>query len=238
VDGVAKMTGARFELNSMEFTKGTHFIWVTASDGVKSVQSPAWQTLVTAIELATFEAMAEPYKGVTVSWSTTQELNNMGFDVLRGVNSNGPFQKINPDLIPAREDGRYVYVDTLAAPGERYYYTLEDVSKNGLRTKHGPIAVTWNLPDNFSLEQNYPNPFNPTTRIRFQLPRAEKVKLLIYNLMGQQIRTLVDGKLNAGYYELTWDGCDDLGQRVGSGVYYYRLSAPVFHGTKKMLLVK
>ncbi|MFA4937355.1 MAG: T9SS type A sorting domain-containing protein [Patescibacteria group bacterium] len=89
------------------------------------------------------------------------------------------------------------------------------------------------LPKKFTLEQNYPNPFNPTTKIAFELPRAAKVHLGIYNMLGQQVVTLVDDRREAGRYEVMFDGAN-----VPSGVYAYRLRAGEFTETKKMILTK
>ncbi len=238
VDGVAKASGPRFEMKSSDFGKGSHFIWVVASDGVKSVQSPPWQALIDAIELTTFEAVSEPFRGVSILWSTAHETDHCGFDLLRGTRVHGPFSRLNTEMIASRQDGRYTFLDTTAVAGERYFYVLEDISSDGMRTRHGPVQMLLNLPQAFALEQNYPNPFNPATQIRFQIPLAARVQLVVYNLVGQQVRTLVDEKLDAGYYALTWDGRNDVGQPVGSGVYYYRFSTPHYNGTKKMLLLR
>jgi hypothetical protein len=89
------------------------------------------------------------------------------------------------------------------------------------------------LPYGYSLEQNYPNPFNPVTNIGFNLPRSSAVKLEIYNMMGHQVATVVDGRFGAGQHIVTWDG-----SQVSSGVYLYRLKAGDFIETKKMTLLK
>ena len=94
------------------------------------------------------------------------------------------------------------------------------------------------LPTDFVLEQNYPNPFNPTTTIRFSLPVAAEVELAIFNLLGQRVTTLVEGLRAAGRYTVVWDGRDDAGRPVASGVYFYRLQTDGFRETRKMLLVK
>ncbi|MFQ6092872.1 MAG: FG-GAP-like repeat-containing protein [bacterium] len=99
------------------------------------------------------------------------------------------------------------------------------------------------LPESFVLEQNYPNPFNPTTQISFQLPVVSgqsppHVTLKIYNILGQQTRTLVDEPKESGYYTLTWEGRNEKGDVVSSGIYFYRLEAGEFIDTKRMLLVK
>lgn len=93
-------------------------------------------------------------------------------------------------------------------------------------------------PSGFHLAQNYPNPFNPTTVIRYEIPQAAQVQLAIYNLLGEKVRTLVDAKESAGVQQVTWDGRNDRGERVSSGVYLYRLAAGEFKMTKRLLLMK
>ncbi len=94
------------------------------------------------------------------------------------------------------------------------------------------------LPMVAALHQNYPNPFNPSTEIRFELPTAREVKLTIYNQVGQAIRTLVDRRMKAGAYALKWDGTDNAGLGVASGVYFYSIEAGDFSQIRKMTLVK
>jgi hypothetical protein len=93
-------------------------------------------------------------------------------------------------------------------------------------------------PKCFSLSQNYPNPFNPRTSIRYALPRDARVKLMVYNLLGQKVATLVDEYQSAGYSTVWWDGKDAEGDEVSSGVYFYRLTADEFSEVKKMMMVK
>jgi len=95
-----------------------------------------------------------------------------------------------------------------------------------------------NSPKSFALLQNQPNPFNPETQIIYYLPRACQVKLNIYNVLGQKIRTLFDGYQGTGMQSLLWDGRDGDGVELGSGIYFYRLEADDFHQTKKMTLLK
>jgi hypothetical protein len=89
-----------------------------------------------------------------------------------------------------------------------------------------------------SLDQNFPNPFNPVTTIRFQLEESSRVRLDIFDVRGALVRTLVDGARPAGGNLVTWDGKNDSGQTVSSGVYFYRLTADDFSHTKKMVLLK
>jgi len=99
---------------------------------------------------------------------------------------------------------------------------------------------TGNIPENFSLFANYPNPFNPATEIRYQLSQSSEdaTTLRVYNLLGQEIITLVNEIQNPGIHAVTWDGKDNLGRPVSSGVYIYRLQANGLTQSRKMLLVK
>ena len=94
------------------------------------------------------------------------------------------------------------------------------------------------IPDGYALEQNYPNPFNPTTEISFGIPQAGEVKLAIYNLSGQLVRTLVSSQLSAGNHSVSWNATDDNGIRVSSGIYIYVLKAGSVTIQKKLTLMK
>ena len=94
------------------------------------------------------------------------------------------------------------------------------------------------LPREFSLSQNYPNPFNPITTINYSIPTQSRVKLQIYNLLGQVVTTLVDADKNPGYYEAIWNGTNQSGKSVSSGLYFYSLRAGQFSDTKKMVILK
>ncbi|KAA3662023.1 MAG: T9SS C-terminal target domain-containing protein [Calditrichaeota bacterium] len=95
------------------------------------------------------------------------------------------------------------------------------------------------LPATFSLSQNYPNPFNPTTEIQYALPRQSKVTLVIYDMLGRQVKTLVDAKMNAGNHIVRWNGTDRYGRILASGMYFYQIKADnEFVKTNKMILMK
>lgn len=93
-------------------------------------------------------------------------------------------------------------------------------------------------PADYGLSQNYPNPFNPETVIEYQLPQPAKVSLKIYNLLGREIRSLVDREMPAGYHRVKWDGRDDAGRKMDSGVYLYKIHVGNFMQTRKTLLLK
>jgi flagellar hook assembly protein FlgD len=93
------------------------------------------------------------------------------------------------------------------------------------------------------LSQNYPNPFNPLTTIKYQLPEAAEIELVIYNILGQEIYTLINGKKQAGYHSQAWNATDQYGNAVASGLYIYRLDAKGVSGrkfvqVKKMVVLK
>jgi hypothetical protein len=94
------------------------------------------------------------------------------------------------------------------------------------------------LPGEFVLEQNYPNPFNPSTTISFTLPQRSPVRIDLYNIVGQKVTTISDKVLPAGSHQVYWDGTDQNGQEIATGIYFYRLEARDFVETKKMVLLK
>ena len=108
----------------------------------------------------------------------------------------------------------------------------------------GPVVsvddkyITNSMPENFALKQNYPNPFNPTTNIVYQINSADYVSLVIYDVLGNKVKTLVSENQAPGYYTITWNGKSDFGSKVNSGVYLYTLKAGQLFESKKMILMK
>ncbi len=100
------------------------------------------------------------------------------------------------------------------------------------------VASGGEWPQEFYLEQNYPNPFNPQTTIRYGLAEVEEVRFIVYNALGQEVRSLTLGKQRAGFHLLHWDGKDDLGRDLPSGVYVYRLVTGKFSRERKMTLLR
>ncbi len=215
----------------------------------EDTSSTSWIIKV-PVQLSGFSAVLENSaasggsgRAVRLEWKTAEEINNTGFNILRSRSSQtaagaGRYEKINRQLIPARRDGQYVFVDDQVEAGGRYYYKLEDIDNTGQITLHGPVSVEIAAPQEFVLQQNYPNPFNPTTQIRYELPKAGHVVLSIFNSLGQEVRRLVDREQPAGYHLVTWNGRDQNGKPVPSGVYHYRLQVGDFVSTKKMIIAK
>jgi hypothetical protein len=138
--------------------------------------------------------------------------------------------------------------DDFDRPGWGTYYKISTVKQYGSvwheSAPTGPITLTAieedgnDTPNLTALRQNYPNPFNPTTTICFTLLERTRVTLSIYDVGGRLVRTLVDETMGEGYQERSWDGKDASGSQVGSGVYFYRLTAGDRTLTKKMVLLK
>jgi hypothetical protein len=149
---------------------------------------------------------------------------------LMSVLSGGPFR-----LMP----GDSIEVALALVAGA----TVDEVYNRAVRAREiylMPTVVDYpqaNLPDGFRLHQNYPNPFNPTTTIAFELPVAGDVQMMVFNVLGQKVRTLYSGWLSAGTHSVDWDGRSEGGE-AASGVYFYRLVADGFSQSRKMVLLR
>ncbi len=155
----------------------------------------------------------------------------------------GPGVPLFPPTWPLPEDLTYSNTDLMTAGsdglplGDLNWYPDKKAQWEALQVGV-ELEGNESLPVDFSLSQNFPNPFNPVTSIKFGLKKAEQVKLAVYNMLGQKVRTLVDKKQQAGYHTVSWNGLNDAGTKLSSGIYYYRLETDSFSATKKMLLLK
>jgi subtilisin family serine protease len=159
------------------------------------------------------------------------------------------------EIAKAEKDGKMIVViyslkrKTLPS-GEQTLFTFEGAEGQSLmgvaactgRGECVPVSVQnrgkVEIPKEFELFQSYPNPFNPETSIRYGLPKAAEVKLVIYNALGQKVRTLESGPREAGYHEVIWDSRDESGVKLPSGVYVYKIEAGEFEKSAKMVLVR
>jgi hypothetical protein len=116
------------------------------------------------------------------------------------------------------------------------YFDDLTVQVIGATTSAGDVKD--GLPRTFELSDNYPNPFNPSTMINYGVPKNGTVSLIVYNILGQRVRTLVNAPMTAGRYSIAWDGRNEAGSVLSSGVYFYRLQAGATALVKKMLLLK
>ena len=149
-------------------------------------------------------------------------------------------------LLPFSSDGFITIPVTMnTGRGDRVKVGINDIQlidQNGesipVNAKgDGSVALEL-IPMKYALYQNFPNPFNPVTEIQFDIPDISTVELVVYNLMGQEVRRLVNGEIQAGYHRIVWDGLNNRGESVSTGVYIYSLISPSFHSTKKMVLLK
>jgi predicted outer membrane repeat protein len=136
----------------------------------------------------------------------------------------------------------HVVVDTFTVmnPTDDLAYPLDNFTFDILHAKEGPIGTESSelLPTEFALHQNYPNPFNPVSTIRYELPQASNVSLLIYDILGREVARLVDSYMEPGYQHAQWNGRDATGHEVPSGIYIARLVTPEYSQSIKMVLLK
>lgn len=191
------------------------------------------------VELISFSAEREG-DGVRLSWSTTSETNNFGFVLQRKHVRGGEWQEITflPGKGTTATPQKYRYSDKSLNPGN-WYYRLQQQDLDGRICYSAEIEITVDLPTVFALSQNYPNPFNASTAIKYELPAGKHwVQLRIYDILGQQIKTLVDREQPAGYYQIVWDGTDNSGNSVSSGIYFYKLVTEKNSFVRRMVLIE
>ncbi len=135
------------------------------------------------------------------------------------------------------KDGNVVALNFRLKDKQQVVNIHASVAMNGQATSAIEAKVR-EIPSTFALSQNYPNPFNPTTNIKYSIPENSVVTLTIYNMLGQQVKTLINAQQDAGFYTISWDGTNGYGSKVSSGIYIYRLQAGKFTSTIKMNLLK
>jgi len=192
--------------------------------------------IVTGIELVDFHG-EENDCIVLLVWETSSNNNAAGFDLYRSMMKDKGYTKITSETIESGEKN-FSYTDEAVEAGYTYYYKLAALSNSGITREFNPIEVEVKTPRTHELHQNYPNPFNPVTTIRYELARQVRVRIKVYNLLGQEIKDIFDGHKKAGYHVIQWDGTDSFGNPVGSGIYIYRIIAGEFTRAKKMMLIR
>lgn len=197
------------------------------------------------VELVSFTASVNSLT-ITLSWGTASESNNYGFAIQRRADSakQGEWRRIGfvKGHGTTSSTQHYQYVDKLTTEqitnSTIYHYRLKQIDTDGSFCYSQVITVTLGLPEIYHLSQNYPNPFNLTTTIGYAIPGEVHVQLMIYDIRGRLITTLVDRQQTTGWYNVQWDGVSHDGKPVSSGVYLVRLQAGGFVGTNKILLMK
>lgn len=230
VDMSSQVALSNFYLRFRSVQPGWHWWWVVDNVTVKGSN-------IIPVELTSFTASASG-DVVSIMWSTATETNNKGFEVQRKT-ADGEFNSIA--FIEGKgtttQTQNYSYSDRGLTPGV-YSYRLKQVDFNGTVEYSNTVEVEITAPAVFELGQNYPNPFNPTTSINFSLAVDSKVNLKVFNILGQEITTLISKNMSAGSHKINFDA-----STLNSGVYLYKLEAQGIDGSnfssiKKMVLTK
>jgi uncharacterized repeat protein (TIGR01451 family) len=193
------------------------------------------------VELSSFRAVPDNGR-IRLEWVTQSESENLGFNIYRSDQEEGPYVRLNDKLISGAGNSQvmqaYSFVDENVEYGKTYHYQLEDVDYNGSTNMHGPVFTATSAPMQYSLGQNFPNPFNAGTKIKFRLEKPGFCDLVIYNIKGQLVRKLVSEFKGAGVYTVQWDGLTQEGTPVPSGLYFYEITTNGFSESRKMCFVK
>ncbi|MCK9609752.1 MAG: T9SS type A sorting domain-containing protein [Candidatus Cloacimonas sp.] len=229
------------------------FILEAKADGDVDIVFPIDAESTLPVELSYFNAIYTAQGYVTICWVSQSETNHSGYNILRSEDRNyANAIKINPVLInegiELGTQTSYKFTDSEFAPNTVYYYWLESLALNGETQYFGPISVTTGengsepetpeFPIVTKLYNAYPNPFNPNTVLSYSIAEPTTVTLEIYNSKGQKIRSFTNTHNSAGTFKTNWDGKDDAGKTVGSGVYIYLMKTDNFQQSKKMLMTK
>lgn len=189
------------------------------------------------VELTSFTADIKN-NSVVLNWQTATEINNSGYEIQRCfqtengrtswdkigfVQGNGTTTNIN----------QYSFIDKNIVKQGHYIYRLKQIDLDGRYAYSPEASADVSKPNVYYLSQNYPNPFNPSTTIEFSIPERSHVSLKVYDVLGNEIATLVDGWMESTNHQVTFDG-----SKLASGIYYYTLMTGNFTSTKKLILLK
>lgn len=212
--------------------------WTGSYTGVSGSQGNFCVHRLTAddpvpVELISFRADIFN-KVVNLSWSTATETNNSGFDVERKQTVSESWEVLGfvAGAGTTTEQQNYFYSDRNISSGT-YQYRLRQIDFDGSYEYSSIVEVEVLTPSVYALEQNYPNPFNPVTNIRYSIAEAGLVKLAVYDLLGQEVKLLVNEFNEAGQHDFSFDASS-----LPSGTYFYKLETAKYSETKKMLLMK
>jgi len=199
-----------------------------------------WIHFNPAVVMSSFAAVgAEDH--VELAWRVESEVNHAGYRLFR----DGQPIAFVEGRVSSETPLTYTWIDRDITAGTTYRYRIADVDLGGTETMQDFIAEATpkpatdeKVPASYALHPTYPNPFNADTRIEFSLARAGYTTLRIYNTTGQLVRTLVDGHLDARMHKVRWNGRNEHGELVSSGIYFYRLSSGNFAEIKKMSFLR
>ncbi|HTR82695.1 MAG TPA: T9SS type A sorting domain-containing protein, partial [Bacteroidota bacterium] len=224
VNGVLTLAAGLLDNSTHQITLGPSGSVVNAGGSISQAPLP--------VELTSFTAFPRT-NGVELSWKTATEINNYGFDVER--KSTDSWSKIGFVSGNGTSNIAHNYSYSDNAPAGTYSYRLKQIDRDGKFQYSAVVEATVGItPNTMILGQNYPNPFNPETSIEFAVPATGHTTLKVYNMLGQEIATLVNGNIEAGVLNRV----SFKGSNFPSGMYFYTLRSGNFVDTKKMLMVK
>jgi hypothetical protein len=223
--------------NIAAFNRKVYPIWTRLDNTTLSIWTAPFydSSLVVPVELHSFTANLSD-KNIILSWKTLTEKNNYGFEIERRTGDGdwvtAGFVKGSGTTL---RENNYQFTDKPEAAGY-YYYRLKQIDLDGTFAYHGNVEINfWNI-FSFALEQNYPNPFNPTTTIGYSIPEKCLVTIKIYDIMGNEVASLLNEEKEAGIYEIEFRTSKAEG--LSSGIYFYKMSARNFSEVRKMNFVK
>ncbi len=183
------------------------------------------------VELSSFMASVNG-NNVDLKWTTASEINNRGFQIEKNAGSGFVPLAFISGHGTSTQLNNYSYIDKNVSGGA-YSYRLKQIDYDGTFKYSKVVEINLSGPNKFELGQNYPNPFNPTTTINFALPKTERVRIIVYNLIGQEVYQVTNRDYDAGNHSIQFNGSN-----LSSGVYFYRIQAGTFSQVKKMILMK
>lgn len=190
------------------------------------------------VELVSFEGALTDSSTIHLTWQTSTEVNNYGFEIERQKsadrNQNTDWESIGfvPGAGNSNSQKEYQFIDNEILNGT-IKYRLKQIDIDGDFTYSNEIEISNLQPIKFALYQNYPNPFNPSTTIKFSLPAQSRVNLEIYNILGERVATLLNKEMESGFHQLEWNASN-----ISSGIYFYKINTGKFSAVKKLMLLK
>jgi hypothetical protein len=212
----------------------------SADPGLLSIEAGSSNANPLAVHLASFTAEALPGK-VRLAWRTESETECYQWEIGRSPQPGGEYAVIGNLEGHGTTLEPHDYEFTDAAPGTgTLYYRLAEVGLSGARTIYGPVSVApWPTEAlAYRLGRPFPNPGPGSVSVGYTLARAGHTVLSVYNILGQEVRRLVDGPQTPDRYLVSWDGRDGRGRQAANGVYVFRLSSGEYHSTAKALLLR
>ncbi|MGB5288022.1 MAG: FlgD immunoglobulin-like domain containing protein, partial [Ignavibacteriaceae bacterium] len=238
--------GSSWSSGTTTFPNNNSVAFTDASSGVSAGTEINW----TSDGGATWFLKTEQIPGEVISAASAEQIQGKfffvaGSDVYKTDNTGDSYIQDYSQSDPLR----FIDVDVIKV-GENNWITAYATGDNGTIAKYMELYLVtetefeeFTIPESFALKQNFPNPFNPTTNIEFSLPVAADIQLVVYNILGQQVASLINEQRSAGNHSVLWNANDSNGMKLSSGIYLYKLKASGVDGSefqeiKKMVLLK